>query len=1149
MSDKENSVKKLPPGKLQSLKELFEERDAQATGPPIFGVSPPKTPGNSGRPVSNFAPPRPTVGPGSGQPKAVPRHGSPVRKTWMTPDLAVLPTQVKVPTRKETSTGHGTLPRPRQRRTSEKQEWSTSTLERKSTAQKKIIPTVSRRVTLFTDTENANGERNGNSEAKTDVQRRIVPPSVGPSSPKRLSDPSTVKDGTWKRHTGDRRRTVDNVALPPEQKPSEVKVLQQLKKFETKPSLPQKPVVPVIGQNMPSVSNAQRRLPSSSEQNNTNYELPWDVKPGKNIERLKAITDGRSSGPLNILTGKDNTESKPVTGPLSPPKTHAAKHTPRPLEQPPPPPPSKPPRTYKHDEYLETKGPAFQNTVKDKGPEEAGYNVSTVKERITNLNDGNSDKLEVVLRDAGKESYAHLGQKETKGGKGIRETPPSRPPPPRPRPISEGSALHRRQGASPGRSRDGSDSESEGPVVISLKHGRRLGRQVSVSHPRRRPDDQLPDTPEYGGAIQRYPLRKSFSSECLHKGSKSSLAELGVDEDSSQASMMRSYHPQASGEPLYEALIDSEGYAVPHKFLRIQLEQENGQNKGSQANNKPGFLKGVLGPTTSSGAAAPAVPATTPLKEQNVDKVPRRKMNLVKQKINQAYEVLHTVFQQRPPTTSEEEDSWIHVESQLPASERDSTFISYLCGSSDSDSVVDVQEIRRRVTYCTTVRSKTHQSVKKAREFLDKIYPQLFEYALIVGLRTKTDNPGYEAFVIHKFPQTVNSNISVPKFCFPDAEEFRPGSATASESYSFVLTNIDGGRLFGYCRRMQPRDASLPEVICIISPVDAFNMYNILLSEIETRRLKSLDHAQEMMAASFGRPLPKPGKVCHIRCLNESGDMETVFLKRSSDHHLGQVNYESLLLYLGTEKLIKVFASMLMERRLILCSNHLSILTQTIHALVALLYPFHWPHVYIPLLPPDMLDVCAAPMPFMVGILQSHLSRVTELELEDVIIVDLDKKQVLRSMGDELTILPKKVQKALKTAINMCKIDSDARSSQWLMVSEAFMRMFLETMGHFGQHVFTQQDGSKTLLKEQYIAAAPSKGIRQFLEWFTETQMFEVFINLHQEKEHWGSMDLFMQRLGELQAKRQTEGSQAKGLGQKVKNFGKAIKTKLKEAT
>jgi hypothetical protein len=42
---------------------------------------------------------------------------------------------------------------------------------------------------------------------------------------------------------------------------------------------------------------------------------------------------------------------------------------------------------------------------------------------------------------------------------------------------------------------------------------------------------------------------------------------------------------------------------------------------------------------------------------------------------------------------------------------------------------------------------------------------------------------------------------------------------------------------------------------------------------------------------------------------------------------------------------------------------------------------------------------------------------------------------------------------------------------------------------------------------------------------------------------------LFNQRLGELHAKRLTEGSQSKGIGQKVKNLGKAIKTKLKEAT
>ena len=45
--------------------------------------------------------------------------------------------------------------------------------------------------------------------------------------------------------------------------------------------------------------------------------------------------------------------------------------------------------------------------------------------------------------------------------------------------------------------------------------------------------------------------------------------------------------------------------------------------------------------------------------------------------------------------------------------------------------------------------------------------------------------------------------------------------------------------------------------------------------------------------------------------------------------------------------------------------------------------------------------------------------------------MDLDRKQVVRSMGDELTLLPKKVQKALKTAINMCRIDS---GETWFLI-------------------------------------------------------------------------------------------------------------------
>lgn len=61
-----------------------------------------------------------------------------------------------------------------------------------------------------------------------------------------------------------------------------------------------------------------------------------------------------------------------------------------------------------------------------------------------------------------------------------------------------------------------------------------------------------------------------------------------------------------------------------------------------------------------------------------------------------------------------------------------------------------------------------------------------------------------------------------------------------------------------------------------------------------------------------------------------------------------------------------------------------STLSQCCHAAVALLYPFVWQHTYIPVLPPAMLDIVCTPTPFIVGLLSSSLSHLSELPLEEV---------------------------------------------------------------------------------------------------------------------------------------------------------------------
>lgn len=66
-------------------------------------------------------------------------------------------------------------------------------------------------------------------------------------------------------------------------------------------------------------------------------------------------------------------------------------------------------------------------------------------------------------------------------------------------------------------------------------------------------------------------------------------------------------------------------------------------------------------------------------------------------------------------------------------------------------------------------------------------------------------------------------------------------------------------------------------------------------------------------------------------------------------------------------------------------SLSLSVLSQCIHAVAALLYPFTWAHTYIPVVPECLLDTVCCPTPFMVGIQMRHLERVLEQPMEEVI--------------------------------------------------------------------------------------------------------------------------------------------------------------------
>lgn len=55
-----------------------------------------------------------------------------------------------------------------------------------------------------------------------------------------------------------------------------------------------------------------------------------------------------------------------------------------------------------------------------------------------------------------------------------------------------------------------------------------------------------------------------------------------------------------------------------------------------------------------------------------------------------------------------------------------------------------------------------------------------------------------------------------------------------------------------------------------------------------------------------------------------------------------------------------------------------STLSQVIHAVAALLYPFTWQHTFISIVPKVLIDVVMAPTPYLLGVTRNMLDLVTD---------------------------------------------------------------------------------------------------------------------------------------------------------------------------
>ncbi|KAJ3593980.1 hypothetical protein NHX12_006312 [Muraenolepis orangiensis] len=376
---------------------------------------------------------------------------------------------------------------------------------------------------------------------------------------------------------------------------------------------------------------------------------------------------------------------------------------------------------------------------------------------------------------------------------------------------------------------------------------------------------------------------------------------------------------------------------------------------------------------------------------------------------------------------------------------------------------------------------------------------ELFEYFVVVSLKKKPSKNSYSPEVTYQFPKMREAEQrlkAIPQFCFPDARDWSPVS--------------------DYSRRLLPSGKSprLPEVYCVISRLGCFDLFSKILDEVERRRGVSAALVYPFMRSLMESPFPAPGKTIRVKTFLPGAGNEIIELRRPTDSRLEHVDFDSLFSCLGVRQVIRVFASLLLERRVIFVADKLSVKAEE-RRLVSQRRPVPLRflkrscgensglHTFIPVLPAAMVDIVCCPTPFLVGLLSSSLPKLKELPVEEALMVDLGTDRFIRQMDDEASLLPRKLQSALEQALeqrnDIINLDSDSESD--------------EAMGHYSLFLTPgERGGDRVFQREAFRKSVASKSIRRFLGVFMESQMFSGFIQ-DRERRKCRAKGLFEQRV------------------------------------
>ena len=232
---------------------------------------------------------------------------------------------------------------------------------------------------------------------------------------------------------------------------------------------------------------------------------------------------------------------------------------------------------------------------------------------------------------------------------------------------------------------------------------------------------------------------------------------------------------------------------------------------------------------------------------------------------------------------------------------------------------------------------------------------------------------------------------------------------------------------------------------------------------------------------------------------------------------------------ISIENIITLWQNLLLEKKIFLLSKSKVALTHVSLALIGLLFPLKWMHVFIPVLPEKLKIFSDAPVPLLIGICYDIIIKDVP---EDIIVFDVDKNSFIQyneQIVDEPTKLMQQLRKRLEKfnkkydnpvdkknvrqleVLFKNRLSYEANDIEPLNASEVrdiFYEFFINLLKNYEAYVGNSKE--ITFNFDQFLRDHNSD-TGSFLSLLCETNVFLVFIDSFMDIEKNESLQFFLE--------------------------------------